>query len=96
MADKEWGFNEDKGGYVFGDVEDDPKYNATGEGDTHVDTVFNALCEEVTNDPERAVGCITAVLMSLCFSVVELEGQVEALRRDLDNHGHKDAVVVKY
>ena len=96
MADKEWGFNEDKGSYVFGDVIDDPKYNATGEGETHVDTVFSNLCEEIKKDPECAIGCITAVLMSLCFTVVALEGQVEMLRRDLDRHGHKDAVVVTY
>ena len=96
MADKEWGFNEDKGAYVFGDVVDDPKYSTTGEGDRRVDDVFIDLCEEVKEDPERAGGCIMAVLMNLCYAIVELEGQVEILRRDLDNHGHKDAVVVTY
>lgn len=93
MADREWKFD-DSVGLVFGGVTSEAKSFSPHE-DTVYDT-FSELVDRVAKDPEAAIGHLTAVVYRMGFTIAKLNLEIKRLRKDLDAHSHKDAVVVSY
>lgn len=94
MPNKEWKFD-DSVGLIFAGVTAEIEKVFSPCADSVCDE-FNELVDKVAKDPEAAIGHLTVVTYRMGFAIAKLKKEIDRLRKDLDAHGHKDAVVVKY
>lgn len=94
MAEKrKWAIDEVDGYYFAGIVPGEE--HDFDDDETRYD-VFNKLTAAATEDPEAIIGHLTAIVCSMGYTISEQARAITGLRKDLDAHGHKDAIVVKY
>ncbi len=90
---RKWAIDEKESYYFAGII---PGEEHDSDDDVTRYDVFNKLVEAANKDPEAAIGHLTAIVYSMGYTIGELNQLVERLRKDLDGHNHKDAVVVNY
>ena len=94
MAKKEWKYDESLG-LMFAGIIPKSEHDC-GVYEDNVYEVFDGLVNNAAEDPDAAIGHLTAIVYQMAHTIVKLNQNIGGLRKDLDEHGHENAVVVKY
>ena len=94
MENREWKFD-DSVGLIFAGVAAKTEKVFSPCEDSVCDE-FNELVDKAAKDPEAAIGHLTAITYRMGFAIAKLKQENDRLRKNLNSHNHKDAVVVSY